>query len=64
MDDIANILKGQNISLTNTKTTTADGISTVYLVAEVKSLDQLNWILGKFEHLPNVIEARKERWTE
>ncbi|MGD8855980.1 MAG: bifunctional (p)ppGpp synthetase/guanosine-3',5'-bis(diphosphate) 3'-pyrophosphohydrolase [Chloroflexota bacterium] len=64
MDDIANILKGQNISLTKTKTTTADGISTVYLVAEIKSLDQLNWILGKFEHLPNVIEARRQRWKE
>ncbi len=64
MDDIANILKGQNVSLTNTKTTTSDGISTVYLIAEVTSLDQLNWILGKFEHLPNVIEVRRQRWTE
>lgn len=64
MDDIANILKGQNVSLTKTKATTADGISTVYLVAEVSSLDQLNWILGKFENLPNVIEARRERWVE
>jgi len=64
VDDIANILKGQNISLTKTKTTTTEGISTVYLVAEIRSLDQLNWILGKLEHLPNVIEARRQRWTE
>lgn len=63
VDDIANILKGQNITLTKTKTATAEGITTVYLVAEVTSLDQLNWILGRFEHLPNVIQARRERWT-
>jgi hypothetical protein len=56
-------LKGQNITLTKTKTATAEGITTVYLVAEVTSLDQLNWILGRFEHLPNVIQARRERWT-
>ena len=64
MDDIANILKGQHVSLTKTKTITTDGVSTVYLVAEVSSLDQLNWILGKFENLPNVIEARRERWAD
>ncbi|UCG23846.1 MAG: bifunctional (p)ppGpp synthetase/guanosine-3',5'-bis(diphosphate) 3'-pyrophosphohydrolase, partial [Chloroflexota bacterium] len=64
MDDIANILKGQNVNLTKTKASTADSVTTIYLVAEVTSLDQLNWILGKFEHLPNVIEARRERWTD
>jgi GTP pyrophosphokinase len=64
MDDIANILKGQHVALTKTKTITSDGVSTVYLVAEVTSLDQLNWILGKFENLPNVIGARRERWTD
>ncbi len=64
MDDIANILKGQNISLTRTKTTSADGVVTIRLVAEVTSLDQLNWILGKFENLANVIEARRQRWSE
>lgn len=64
MEDIANILKGQNINLNKTKATTADGISTIYLVAEITSLEQLNWILGRFENLPNVIEARRERWTD
>jgi GTP pyrophosphokinase len=64
MDDIANILKGQNVNLTKTKATTTDSVTTIYLVAEVTSLDQLNWILGKFENLPNVIEARRERWKD
>jgi GTP pyrophosphokinase len=64
VDDIANILKGQKINLTKTKTATKEGISTIFLVAEVTSLDQLNWVLGKFENLPNVISARRERWTD
>jgi len=64
MEDIANILKGQNVNLTKTKATTADGITTIHLVAEMTSLDQLNWILGKFANLPNVVEARREKWSE
>jgi RelA/SpoT family (p)ppGpp synthetase len=64
MDDIANILKGANINLARTKATTADSIATVYLVAEVTSLDQLNWLLGKLEKISNVIEARRQRWGD
>jgi GTP pyrophosphokinase len=64
MDDIANILKGQRVDLVKTKTATANSITTIYIVAEVASLDQLNWILDKLERLNNVIEARRERWTE
>lgn len=64
MDDIANILKGHNVNLVKTKTTTANSVTTIFMVAEVSSLDQLNWVLGKFERLNNVIEARRERWTD
>ncbi len=64
MDDIANVLKGQHVDLVKTKTTTANSITTIYIVAEVASLDQLNWVLDKLERLNNVIEARRERWTE
>lgn len=64
MDDIANILKGQNINLAKTKTTTANSIATIFMVAEVTSLDQLNWILGKFEKLNNVIEVSRQRWSD
>jgi GTP pyrophosphokinase len=64
IEDIANILKGQYVNLAKTKATTEDSITTLYLVAEVVSLDQLNWILGKFERLQNVIEAKRERWTD
>jgi len=64
IEDIANILKGQYVNLAKTKATTEDSITTLYLVAEVVSLDQLNWILGRFERLQNVIEAKRERWTD
>jgi len=63
VDDMANILRGQQIMSPKTKTMTNDSILTVYLEAEVTSLEQLNWLLKKFEALPNVIEARRQRWS-
>jgi GTP pyrophosphokinase len=63
VDDMANILRGQQIVAPKTKTVSTDSILTVYLEAEVTSLEQLNWLLKKFEALPNVIEARRQRWS-
>ncbi len=63
VDDMAGILRGQQIASPKTKTVTTDSILTVYLEAEVASLEQLNWLLKKFEALPNVIEARRQRWS-
>ena len=51
VEDIASILRGQQISAPKTKTVTANSIITVYLVVEVTSLDQLNWLLQKIENL-------------
>lgn len=64
MEDIANILKGQSINLSKTKTLSADGGVSIHLIADVTSLDQLNWVLNKLEKLPNVIEAKRQRWTD
>ena len=64
MDDIANVLKGHHVNLVKTKTTTSNSVTTIYMVVEVTTLDQLNWVLGKFERLHNVIEARRESWTD
>jgi (p)ppGpp synthase/HD superfamily hydrolase len=64
MDEIANILNGARVNLAKTKTITADSITSIYMVAEVSSLDQLNWILAKFERLNNVIEARRQQWND
>ncbi len=63
VDDMASILRGQQITAPQTKTLTTESILTVYLVVEVTSLDQLNWLLKKFEALPNVIEATRQRWS-
>jgi GTP pyrophosphokinase len=64
MDEIANILNGARVNLSKTKTVTADSITSIYMVAEVASLEQLNWMLGKFERLNNVIEARRQIWAD
>ena len=62
MEDISNILRGQHVNLLKTKTTTANSIATIYLVAEIAHLEQLNWILGRLGGLKNVIEVRRQRW--
>ena len=62
MEDISNILRGQHVNLSKTKTTTANSITTIYLVAEVTHLEQLNWILGRLGGLKNIIEVRRQRW--
>lgn len=64
MDDIANILRSESVNLAKTKTTTANSMITIYLVVEISSLEQLNWVLNKFERLKNVVEARRQRWTD
>ncbi len=63
VDEMSTILRGQQITAPKTKTITNGSILTVNLVAEVTSLEQLNWLLQKFENLPNVIEAHRQRWT-
>jgi hypothetical protein len=60
---MSSILRGQRINAPKTKTVTTESQLMVYLVAEVNSLEQLNWLLHKFEGLPNVIEARRQRWS-
>lgn len=64
MEDVANTLKGQNVNLLQTKASTVNSITTIRMITEVSSLEQLNWILGKFERLPNVIEVRREKWVD
>ncbi len=64
IDGILNILRGRKIPTPQTKTTTApDGMTELYLIAEVEDIEQLNWLLNKLESLPNVLEARRQRWV-
>lgn len=63
LDDVLNVLRGQQISVPKTKTITKDNIVSIFMVAEVTSLDQLNWLLNKLDNLPHVISAQRQRWT-
>lgn len=63
VDEMNAILRGQQIAAPKTKTVTANSIITVYLVVEVTSLDQLNWLLNKLEGVSNVFEVQRQRWN-
>ena len=62
IEEIVAILRGQKINTPKTKSTSVGNIMTISLVVEVKSLEQLNWLLQKLESLPNVVEAYRQRW--
>ena len=63
VDDIANVLKGRRIPVPKTKKTTANSITTVYMIAEVKDLAELEWLLERVDRLPNVFDVQRQRWT-
>jgi GTP pyrophosphokinase len=63
IEDMINILRGQQVGVPSTKTVTSNSIMTIYLIAEVTNLKQLEYLLTKFDNLPNVIEARRQRWA-
>ncbi len=63
IDDMISILRGRNIQVPRTKTNTAGSVMTVYLEAEIANMNELNWLLQKFETLPNVFEVQRQRWT-
>ena len=63
MGDIANILKAERVNLTGAKTAVAEGVATISLIMEVTGLEQLSWLLNKFENLPTVMEASRRRWS-
>lgn len=63
VEDISNILRGRKINAPRTKKTTSNSITTVYMVAEVKDLAELEWLLERIDKLPNVMEVQRQRWT-
>ncbi len=63
VDDVQNILRTRQIPTPKTKTLSSeDGMTAIYLIVEVDSLAQLNWLLNKLENLPNVTSAKRQRW--
>jgi GTP pyrophosphokinase len=63
LEEMINFLRAQKISVPSTKTLTANSIVTIYMIAEITDLKQLEYLLTKFENLPNVIEARRQSWS-
>ena len=63
VDDILNVLRGQKINVPSTKTVSNGNAVFVYMIAEVDSIEQLNWLLKKLENLPYVLEAKRKRWS-
>lgn len=63
-EEIATAVRGRNIRIPKAKTTTGNSITTVFLVAEVASLAELDWLIHRFENISNVFEVRRQRWTE
>ncbi len=63
IEDMVNTLRGRQIKVPKTKLVTSDTTMTVYLIAEVADIEQLNWVLVKLDNMPNVIEAKRQRWS-
>jgi GTP pyrophosphokinase len=63
IEDLVSTLRGRQINVPKTKLVTSDTVMTVYLIAELTDITQLEWLLKKFENLPNVTEARRQRWS-
>jgi GTP pyrophosphokinase len=63
IDEMVSVLRGRGINVPKTKSQVDGGLLHVYLVAEVSSMDELDWLMKKYENLPNVIEVRRQRWN-
>ena len=62
IENIVATFRGRNINVPKTKSVTSGSMMTIYLVVEVATLDELNWLLQKLENTQNVIEATRQRW--
>ncbi|MCB8946358.1 MAG: bifunctional (p)ppGpp synthetase/guanosine-3',5'-bis(diphosphate) 3'-pyrophosphohydrolase [Ardenticatenaceae bacterium] len=63
IENIVATFRGRNINVPKTKSVTTGSTMTVYLVVEVATLEELNWLLQKLESTQNVIEATRQRWN-
>jgi GTP pyrophosphokinase len=55
---IADIIKGQNINLLQSKTTHKGQLTSVYILAEVNGVDQATWIKNRLEKIDTVVSVR------
>jgi GTP pyrophosphokinase len=62
IEDLVNVLRGQQIAVPKTKLTNDDELTKVYLLAEVTDLTQLNYLMTKLGNLPGVRDVRRQNW--
>ena len=62
IEDLVNVLRGQQIAVPKTKLTNDDEMMRVYLLAEVTDLTQLNYLMTKLSNLPGVRDVRRQNW--
>ena len=62
IEDVVNLFRAMQISVPKNKMVTKDNVTTIYLVAEVSDLTQLNYLLTRLANLPNVLKAQRQRW--
>ena len=58
LEQIAQALQGQNINLIKTKSTRQKTHTDVYLLTEVRNIEQANWITQKLNTMPNIFEVQ------
>ncbi len=63
IEDLVNLLRGQQINVPKTKLFNEQDLTTVYLIAEVADLTQLNTLMTKLGNLPGVQEVRRQSWS-
>ena len=63
IEDLVNLLRGQQINVPKTKLINEQDLTTVYLIAEVADLTQLNNLMTKLGNLPGVQEVRRQSWS-
>lgn len=63
IDEMVALVRGKGIGIPKTKTLIDGTLLNIYLVAEVANLNDLNWLMKKFENLQNVIEVSRQRWN-
>ncbi len=64
VEEISNILRGRRINVPKTKRTTANSITTIYMVAEISNMADLNWLMQRIEKLPNVLSVQRQKWAD
>lgn len=63
IEDLVSTLRGQQINVPKTKLVTSDNLMTVYLIAEVADINQLNWLMTKLGNLRKVLKVERRHWS-